>query len=155
MSSTAKSIKIMATTKAFLDTRRVRQDGTYPIKIRVAKDRKAFLHSLNVFLKANDWDDELRRVKYSHPEAKQLNQTIIQEELRIQRLIYDLQLQHAGYSIADIKCVVQGKKKVVEDCLLRFGYQQVEQMTAAGRFGNAHAYKYALLKLERYPLKPV
>jgi integrase/recombinase XerD len=145
-----KSTFFMATTNAVLDQRRARKDGSFPIKIQVIHDRKTFMFPLKIFLQKEYWNEGLRRVNPDHPDSNRFNQTIIQEELRIQRLIYDLELQQENYSIADIKCVVQGKKKVAEDCLLCFGYQQVEQMTAAGRFGNAHAYKYALLKLQRY-----
>ncbi len=46
----------MITIKTYLDTRRQKKDGTYPIKIRVTNKGNGFLISTGIFCKRENWE---------------------------------------------------------------------------------------------------
>ena len=56
-----------------------KKDGTYPLTIRVTKDRKSSYIYLDYSVKDTDWDQVLQRVKKSHPNHARLNNYIIKK----------------------------------------------------------------------------
>lgn len=65
----------MATATAYLDTRRRRDDGTYPLKITVSHHGKVAHIALGIHLKRDQWDVKRRQV-INHPRKQFLNQFI-------------------------------------------------------------------------------
>jgi integrase/recombinase XerD len=55
------------------------KDGTYPLALRITKDRKASFIHLEYSLKEKDWDAKEGRVKKSHPNSARLNNFIIKK----------------------------------------------------------------------------
>lgn len=53
----------MATLRLYLDTRAVRADGTYPIKLAVNHHGGTSLISLNQFIRKDEWDKRMCRVR--------------------------------------------------------------------------------------------
>lgn len=66
---------ITATTKIVLRQKQ-KKDGTYPLAIRITKDRKTSFIHLGISLHENQWDEEAQTVKKSHPNSTRLNQFI-------------------------------------------------------------------------------
>jgi hypothetical protein len=54
-------------------------DGTYPLAIRVTKNRKSSFIYLDYSVKPSEWDKKERRVKTSHPNHARLNHYLIKE----------------------------------------------------------------------------
>ena len=65
----------MATATVYLDKRRKRDDGTYPLKVSVAHHGRTALISLDIFLKREQWDAR-RRIVVNHMQKQFLNQFI-------------------------------------------------------------------------------
>lgn len=65
----------MATIKAILKKDQ-REDGTYPLVIRITKDRKTTFIYTEYGLKEDQWDAVNQRVKKSHPNSVRLNNLI-------------------------------------------------------------------------------
>jgi integrase/recombinase XerD len=53
------------------------KDGTYPLAIRITKDRKTSFIHIGQNLKEKDWDAVSQKVKKSHPNSTRLNNFII------------------------------------------------------------------------------
>ena len=68
----------MASIKVVLDTRRMKQDRTYPVILRVINNGKSTSVSLGIYLFEKDWDDRKRQVRKSHPNAQLVNHRIIE-----------------------------------------------------------------------------
>lgn len=62
----------MASVKIIL-RKEQKADGTYPLAIRITKDRKSSYIYLNYSIKPSDWDEQTQRVKKSHPNSGRLN----------------------------------------------------------------------------------
>ena len=63
----------MATATVYMDKRRKRDDGTYPLKISVAHHGRTALIPLDIFLKKEQWDAK-RRIVVNHPKKQFFNQ---------------------------------------------------------------------------------
>lgn len=66
----------MATIKVVL-RKKINKDGTYPLAIRITKDRKTSFIHLGYHLKPEDWIETEQRVKSSHPNSRRLNNFIL------------------------------------------------------------------------------
>ncbi len=66
----------MATIKIVL-RRKQNKDGTYPLAIRITKDRKTSFIHLGKHVYEKDWDSSSQRVKKSHPNATRLNHFLL------------------------------------------------------------------------------
>lgn len=62
----------MATVKVVL-RKKENKDGTYPIAIRITKDRKTSFVHLGYSVQESDWDDLAKRVKKSHSNSVRIN----------------------------------------------------------------------------------
>lgn len=56
-----------------------RKDGTFPLTIRVTKNRRAFYIYLEYSILETDWNAEQQRVKRSHPNATRLNNYLLKK----------------------------------------------------------------------------
>ncbi len=68
----------MATTKVVLRKKR-NKDGTYPLALRITKNRKSSFIHLGYHLNENDWDATAQRVRKSHPNSTRLNNFILKK----------------------------------------------------------------------------
>jgi len=66
----------MASIKAVLRKKENKKDGTFPLALRITKDRKSSFIHLGYQLMPDQWDDATSRVK-KHPNAGRLNNLII------------------------------------------------------------------------------
>ena len=57
--------------------KKLNKGGTYPLALRITKDRKTSFIHLGQNLKEKDWDADLQRVRKSHPSSTRLNNFII------------------------------------------------------------------------------
>ena len=66
----------MSTVKIVL-RKKLNKDGSYPLAIRITKDRKASFIHLGYNIMESDWDGDTQRVKKSHPNSSRLNHFIL------------------------------------------------------------------------------
>ena len=63
---------------AFIDlVVRLIQDGTYPLALRITKDRHTSFIHLGKSIAKSDWDSSEKKVKKSHPNSGKLNTFLI------------------------------------------------------------------------------
>lgn len=98
----------MATTNLYLDTRRLRADGKYPLKMKVTLNgTTGFLLNLQTTLTAEQWDKARGRV-VRHPYAPDLNRYLSDKQTRVEMQLRTLALKGELYRLkaTDLKAKV-------------------------------------------------
>lgn len=67
----------MATSISVVLRKKKKADGTYPLALRITKDRKSSFIYLGHYINENDWDGDKQRIKKSHPNSVRLNNFLI------------------------------------------------------------------------------
>jgi integrase len=99
----------MASTKIVL-RKKQNKDGTYPLALRITKDRKSSFVHLGHHLQENFWDAEKGRVKKSHPNSVRLNNLLSKKLVEAEDNLIDLEVQKNDISSAVIKRKIQVPK---------------------------------------------
>lgn len=126
-----------------LDTRRKKNDGTYPVIIRLSFNRQTLPLSTGYSIPEKDWDDKKREIKTSYKGVSSV--TRLNNELHAQKKAASdiiLKLQEAdkldGMSLAEIKArIVQQSASA---SFIQYADEQIEALNEARRFGTARWY---------------
>ncbi len=136
-------------TNAFLalDTRYKSQDGTYPVVVRLTRDRRNIPIPTGERLREKDWDDHKREVKNSYTSITSVTRlnNLLQTKRKTARDII-LKLEEDGkadtMSLADIKqCIVQQN---TSGSFIKYTDELVTDLRRAKRFGTARWYEGTL-----------
>lgn len=133
----------MATTKLVLDQRRIKQDGTYPLLIRVTHQRKILPIQLGVSIPKSDWNSKSSTIKPSCPLYKDIYDLINESEYRIQKAIIALEKRPNSYRVSDIKSLLSSEN-LKDMSFKQYAERCINQMKVSGRVGNALSYLQAL-----------
>ena len=90
------------TYKLFLDQRRTKESGIYPLKVRITYNRKHKEVPLNITLHTRDWNEATQKVKSSHPNAKLINVKINQTLNEIQEKALKFETTERLYNVEDL-----------------------------------------------------
>ncbi|WP_298115557.1 site-specific integrase [Flavobacterium sp.] len=120
----------MATVKVVL-RKKVNKDGTYPLALRITKDRKTSFIHLGYHLHENEWIDDEQRVKSSHPNSKRLNNFILAKKAEASDKALESETQKNEVSTRAIK-------------------QKIKPKGGATFFAQAHIYLKNLEKTGNY-----
>lgn len=82
----------MVTLSIYLDCRRRKNDGTFPLKFSVCLNSKTQLLSLGISLRADQWDERNCCVSSKHPNCRILNNCIASYRLTAEKSILELEL---------------------------------------------------------------
>ena len=99
----------MASTKIVL-RKKQNKDGTYPLALRITKDRKSSFVHLGHHIQDSFWDAEKGRVKKSHPNSVRLNNLLSKKLAEAEDNLIDLEVQKNDVSSAAIKRKIQVPK---------------------------------------------
>jgi integrase/recombinase XerD len=147
----------MVTYKLALDERRAKQDGTFPLVIRVTFNRKVTAFQTGIFLKSEHWDKSTLQVTRQNPNWPSLNLKVSELYVKIQKIILALESEEefsfeilkerlsAGYKPMHIKHNTR-----FED----FTQRLIDEMLSINKAGNAIIYKTALKRLTKYANNP-
>lgn len=149
----------MITLKLVLDTRRSKDDGTFPLIYRITYQRVARDISLKIYLQINEWDAKSQQVKPKN--LKELHQPLI-DQMRLQILT------RASEYLINSKAVatVQGLKDYITGTSKHdLNFKQYWESIIAGfkqekRYGNAAIHQSSIkllddLKSLSIPIKAV
>src|ERR1035437_3727400 len=92
----------MATVKIVLRSKK-NKDGTFPLAIRITKDRRSSFIHLGYSLKTSEWDEEAQRVRKSHPNSTRLNNFIIKKLSEASDKALELETQKSEVSSKAVK----------------------------------------------------
>ncbi len=143
------------TTKALLNTTRQKNDGTYPLVIRMTYNRRVINIPIGYSLKEIDWDSENQRIKSSSKVATnitRLNKVISEKSSKI----YDVvaRLEDEGkinrLSVKDIKKLIISDGGNQNVNVFDFIQSIMDDLVKAKKTGNAEVYKGLLNKLKKF-----
>ena len=137
------------TYKLFLDQRRIKETGIYPLKVRITYNRKHKEVPLNIALHTKDWNAETQKVKANHPNAKLITIKINQTLSEIQEKALKFETTEKVYNVEDLAC--SANNNIIS--LKSFADKEIENLRKAGRVGNAITYQTATNKLIAYTRK--
>jgi integrase/recombinase XerD len=130
----------MPTVKLYLDTRRIKQSGLYPLVIRFRQDNNYFDFNTGTSLLKSDFDPVKEKIK------GQVQQTAELHQLRNQLNTRFLQLITEGHSFNQIKSILLNKEKATVT-IAEFWQQEIQRLISSGRAGGANVYKSSYVGL--------
>lgn len=136
-----------------LDTRRKKQDGTYPLVLRLGHHRKTIPISIGLSLKESDWDEQKRIIKKSYigkETVARLNNLIQKRKADALSIIVKLSETNEldTLSILDLKNKIH--RPVTQQSFFLFAAEIVEELKRANRFGTANSYQQVINGLRKF-----
>ncbi len=98
----------MASVKVVL-RKKMNSDGTYPLAVRVTKDRKSSYIYTGQHLKVKDWDSKEKCVRKSHPNSVWLNNYLLTKLSEANQKFLELETQRDGVSSKTVRQVLRPK----------------------------------------------
>lgn len=92
----------MATIDIVLWTK-AKRDGTFPLRIRITKDRKQFYKSLGYSVEKKHWDNLRKKVKPSHQNSVMMNNFITRKLYEVQEIALETETKNKSASADRIK----------------------------------------------------
>lgn len=135
------------TINIILDSRRKKDNNTYPLKVRITIDRKYKDFPLSFFIENRFWDKKLQKVKSNYPDSDLVNNTISSKKLEYQKAILQLDLKNKPYDFVDILNMLSVRS---DTNLIEYGWTQVDILKKTKKFGNAMVYEDALNKIKQF-----
>lgn len=140
----------------YLDNRKVRKDGTFPLVFRIYKDRQNYISiSSGYYLLEKDWDENKRSIKNSYKGSNSvswLNNYLQKQKANYIDILGKLAESKilSKISSIELKEILQGK--TTKNNLKFFEYTErlIEEQISIQRVGNARIYKSVLNVLKSY-----
>lgn len=127
----------MASVKIVL-RKKPNKDNTYPLAIRITKDRKSSFVHIGKSVKLEDWDNDKLRVKKSHPNSTRLNNFISKKLVEANDRLLELETQKSDVSARAVK------KKLSPNTGATYFAQSaiyLSDLKAAGKYNRATSDK--------------
>lgn len=149
----------MASIKLFFDTRRIKNDGTYPLKLKLFHKDSARYISLKYSFKKNQWTTKDCKVKPSYSNAGRTNAIIHKMLYQASNFLVEYKDEFETLTIDEVKTNISkiifgatDKKRAQDKSAHLFEYFQnlIQRLHATKRYGSATAYKTALNSVMRY-----
>lgn len=137
----------MATIKTVLDKRRKKQDGTYPIIIRLTHLGKSTSITTGKSIEEKFWNGKKGRIKRSHPIHKKLNVFITKKEVELEEKLLEIPENN---SLKTIKSILTGKTNTQKVSFSQFALKTIENEYQSGSIGNAQVYETSFNRFTKF-----
>lgn len=124
-----------STIKAVLRKKK-REDGTYPLALRVTTGRTSTYIYLKQYLKEGDWDASAGKVKKSHPNSVWLNNLILARLAEVNDQILQLATQKKDTTAATVRKAI---KREAGTGFFAQAQLYIEQLEKNGKFNRRSA----------------
>jgi integrase/recombinase XerD len=145
----------MVTYKLALDERRAKQDGTFPLVVRVTFNRKVNAYQTGICLKAEHWDRNTLQVSKANSNSLALSSKATEEYLKIQKAILKIESENpfTFEALKELLYPTAIKKEKVKS-FKEFAETVMSDMKKVKRTGGALVYLTAVNRLIDYCGKP-
>ena len=124
------------------------KDGTFPLMLRVTKDRKRKYVSLGLSLHEKFWDFEKGKPKRNCPNKEQIERLIAAKTAEYNDLIVEMTAQQREYTAETL--VSHFHNQVCCATVVELYDKLIDDMTRGGKLGNAGVYKYSRTSLLKF-----
>lgn len=144
----------MATTiNVVLDTRRQKQDGTFPLYLRLIHNRETRNIPLEYFCTNNDWNEKKKEVKNSYPNSTRVNFKIQKKLTEAKKIILDNEDKLNILTIEDLKTLITSEKTEKANkgtSIFLYAEEIIQRLEKAKRFGSATTYSCCVSSLKKF-----
>jgi len=141
------NIKMSTTVSIICYKSKTLKNGSHPLMLCVAKDRKRKYQSLGVSVRAEHWDFKKNKPKPNCPNKDLLNKIILDKELEFQKKMLELKAEDKEFTASTLIAPhVKIKTKTVHE----FYREIIHELEQANNIGNSRVYKDSLRSLEMY-----
>ena len=124
------------------------KDGTFPLMLRVTKDRKRKYVSLGLSLHEKFWDFEKSKPKRNCPNKEQIERLIAAKTAEYNDLIVEMTAQQREYTVETL--VSHFHNQVRCATVVELYDKLIDDMKRSGKLGNAGVYKYSRTSLLKF-----
>ena len=124
------------------------KDGTFPLMLRVTKDRKRKYVSLGLSLHEKFWDFEKSKPKRNCPNKEQIERLIAAKTAEYNDLIVEMTAQQREYTVETL--VSHFHNQVRCATVVELYDKLIDDMKRGGKLGNAGVYKYSRTSLLKF-----
>ncbi|TDN80792.1 site-specific recombinase XerD [Salegentibacter sp. 24] len=128
------TIKIVQRTKKLTD-------GLYPIFLRVTKDRQTKYYKTPFSSEISEWSPSTGTFNKKLKNHFQYNRLLVKIKDRAYQVASEIEIQNPDYTLEDFDKLYRVTFNPVKNDVFAFFDEIVEEMTYAGRVGNAKSYK--------------
>ena len=128
------TIKIVQRTKKLTD-------GLYPIFLRVTKDRQTKYYKTPFSSEISEWSASTGTFNKKLKNHFQYNRLLVKIKDRAYQVAAEIEIQNPDYTLEDFGKLYRVTFNPVKNDVFAFFDEIVEEMTYAGRVGNAKSYK--------------
>lgn len=122
-------------------------DGTYPLAIRITKDRKSSFIHIGHSVKQTDWNDKEQRVKRSHPNSARMNNLILKRLSEANNHLLDLETQKDDVTT---KAVKQKIKPSTGSSFFAVASVYLDNLKKNGKFNRVSADKPRINRFKEF-----
>ena len=124
------------------------KDGTFPLMLRVTKDRKRKYVSLGLSLHEKFWDFEKSKPKRNCPNKEQIERLIAAKTAEYNDLIVEMTAQQREYTVETL--VSHFHNQVRCATVVELYDKLIDDMKRGDKLGNAGVYKYSRTSLLKF-----
>ncbi len=128
------TIKIVQRTKKLTD-------GLYPIFLRVTKDRQTKYYKTPFSSEISNWSASTGTFNKKMKNHFQYNRLLVKIKDRAYHVASEIEVQNPDYTLEDFNKLYRITFNPIKNDVFAFFDEIVEEMTYAGRVGNAKSYK--------------
>lgn len=141
----------MVNYKIILDDKRVKTDGNYAVVVRVTFNRRNTTHITGVRVQKHEWDQKSQQITKAHANYQQLNKSIGEFYLKVQKSIHQL-IDKEEFSFEELKNKLTDRPLAIlsPTNFHDFSAKIINDMIAVKRTGNAIVYQTAVNRLLKF-----
>lgn len=116
-------------------------DGKYPVCLRVTKERQCRHYKTPFSAKMDEWIEPTGVFNKKHSNHVQNNRLLVKFKERAYQIITELEIENPDYTIQEFDTRFRITYNPVTNDVFAFFDEIIQEMTYAGRVGNAKSYK--------------
>tara|TARA_R110000764_G_scaffold70045_9_gene144851 strand:- start:28159 stop:28629 length:471 start_codon:yes stop_codon:yes gene_type:complete len=137
----------MATVKTVLKKTKL-ADGSYPISIRVSKDRKSKFFQTIFRAFPNEWNQTTGSFTNKNSNSIQNNRLLLKFKDRALKILSDLEMETDDFTLRDFENRFRIVSNPVQQNVFNFWHEIIGEFIYAGRTGNARINKEVFASLD-------
>ncbi|TXE08383.1 site-specific integrase [Gelidibacter salicanalis] len=139
----------MATVKTVLRKTKL-ADGSYPISLRVSKDRNSKFFQTIFRAFPNEWNETTGSFTAKNSNSIQNNRLLLKFKDRALKILSDLEMEKSDFTLKDFENHFRIVSNPVQQNLFYFWDEIIGEMIYAGRTGNAKVNKDTFESLKKF-----